>query len=151
GEPLFYYRIKCLLTHHGEFMGEADGSCSSWEVKYRYRWVKSEDVPAHLNTSTLPNRDGSITEFGFAIDQGQTTGKYGKPTEYWKRFQDAIANRTAIRGERDTAKGKSITWTIGTTLYRVPNLDVADQINTILKMSQKRALVAATLIVTGLS
>src|SRR5208337_3655678 len=58
---------------------------------------------------------------------------------------------TAIRGERDTAKGKSITWTIGTTLYRVPNLDVADQINTILKMSQKRALVAATLIVTGLS
>ena len=37
------------------------------------------------------------------------------------------------------------------TLYRVPNPDVADLVNTIQKMAQKRALVAATLIATSAS
>ncbi len=38
-----------------------------------------------------------------------------------------------------------------TTLYRIPNPDVADLVNTIQKMAQKRALVAATLIATSAS
>ena len=36
-------------------------------------------------------------------------------------------------------------------LYRIPNPDVADVVNTIQKMAQKRALVAATLIATSAS
>jgi len=40
---------------------------------------------------------------------------------------------------------------MGDTLYRIPNPDVADAVNTVQKMAQKRALVAAVLIVTNCS
>jgi len=40
---------------------------------------------------------------------------------------------------------------VDTALYRIPNPDVADVVNTIQKMAQKRALVAATLIATSAS
>ncbi len=40
GEPFFYFEVKCRL-YRGQFlMGEGDGSCNSWESKFRYR--KSE-------------------------------------------------------------------------------------------------------------
>jgi hypothetical protein len=46
-----------------------------------------------------------------------------------------------------------VTWEIDvdTALYRIPNPDGADVVNTIQKMAQKRALVAATLIATSAS
>ncbi len=37
-------------------------------------------------------------------------------------------------------------WEIDSTLYRVPNEDIASQVNTVQKIGQKRAFVAATLI-----
>ena len=151
-EPLFYYRIRCQLRRNGMVIGEADGSCNSWETKYRYRWVKETDVPDHLDHALIPHRDGAISEFAFAIDKAETSGQYGKPAEYWQRFKDAIMAGTAIRSDRPTKGGKNLpAWTIGTTLYRVPNGDVAEVVNTILKMAQKRALVAATLIATNVS
>lgn len=38
-EPLFYYRVKCVLVHRasGAVAGEGLGSCNSRESKYRYR------------------------------------------------------------------------------------------------------------------
>jgi hypothetical protein len=47
----------------------------------------------------------------------------------------------------------SVAWEmdVDTALYRVPNPDGADVVNTIQKMAQKRALVAATLIATSAS
>ena len=152
GEAFFYYRIRCQLSRNGMVIGEADGSCNSWETKYRYRWVKETDVPDHLDHAMIPHRDGAISEFAFAIDKAETSGQYGKPAEYWQRFKDAIMAGTAVRSERPTKGGKNLpAWTIGTTLYRVPNGDVAEVVNTILKMAQKRALVAATLIATNVS
>jgi hypothetical protein len=153
GEPFFYYRIKCILSNrHGNVMGEADGSCSSWETKYRYRWVKAEDLPNDIDKSMLVSRSGAISEFAFAIDKQETSGTYGKPAEYWQKFLDAIMAGTAVRSERPTKNGKLLpAWTIDTTLYRIANADTAEQVNTVLKMAQKRALIAATLIVTGLS
>ena len=55
--------------------------------------------------------------------------------------------------EKLTRRGKSVAWEIDvdTALYRIPNPDVADVVNTIQKMAQKRALVAATLIATSAS
>src|ERR1039458_2434699 len=46
-----------------------------------------------------------------------------------------------------------VTWEIDvdTALYRIPNPDGADVVNTIQKMAQKRALVAATLLATSAS
>jgi hypothetical protein len=94
-----------------------------------------------------------VCEFEFAIDRAETTGVYGKPAEYWQKLKEAIAAGTARRIERDSRQGKLPAWEFDadTTLYRIPNPDVADLINTIQKMAQKRALVAATLIATAAS
>lgn len=150
---LFYYRYRCVLTHRetGQVWGSGIGSCSTQEEKYGYRWVSEDRVPSHLDKSSLPTRSGSITEFEFAIQKAETNGKYGKPAEYWQSFNDAMANGTAIRGERKTAKGMSTTWSIGGTEYRIPNINVFDTINTVDKMAQKRALVAAVLVATNAS
>jgi hypothetical protein len=55
--------------------------------------------------------------------------------------------------EKLTRRGNAIAWEIDadSALYRIPNPDGADVVNTIQKMAQKRALVAATLIATSLN
>lgn len=153
GEPFFYYRIRCTLHHrNGRSMGSADGSCNSWEKKYRYRWMQESEVPAGMDKTKLVTRGGKISEFAFAIEKAETSGQYGKPAEYWKRFTDAIANNTAAKTTRKTKTGKMMdAWEIDSTVYQVPNPDMAEQVNTVLKMAQKRALIAAVLIVTGVS
>ena len=99
----------------------------------------------------LREKDGAISEFTFAVDKAETSGKYGKPAEYWQQFRDAIENGTAVKIVKK-AKDKSYeAWQIGAKVYRVPNPDVADQANTVLKMAEKRALVAAVLIATNIS
>lgn len=153
---LFYYRYRCILTHRetGQVWGSGIGSCSTQEEKYGYRWVSEDRVPAHLDKTALPTRKGAITEFEFAINAAKTPDvdpKYGKPAEYWQAFKDAMDNGTAIKGERKTAKGMSVTWSIGGTEYRIPNINVFDTVNTVDKMAQKRALVAAVLVATNAS
>jgi hypothetical protein len=132
-----------------------EGSCNSWEAKYRYRWVAEEQVPEHLDRTLLLKRGvrRTLCEFEFAIERAETTGTYGKPAEHWQRFRDAIRTETARPVEKLTRRGNSVAWEIDvdTTLYRIPNPDVADVVNTIQKMAQKRALVAATLIATSAS
>lgn len=152
GEPFFYRQYKCQLYRNGELVGEGVGSCNSWEKKYRYRWISEMEVPASIDKSKLDYTDGTISEFAFAVEKAETSGKYGKPAEYWQRFKDAIANGTAKQIKRKTKKGDEMdAWEIGGKLYAVPNKDVADQVNTIDKMAQKRAFVAAILIATNAS
>jgi hypothetical protein len=147
GEPFFYYRVQCELMSHGEIMAAADGSANSWEKKHRYRWVNEADIPPHLDKSKLKTRGGRTSEFTFAVNKAETSGQYGKPVEYWKRFTDAINSGNATPVKRKTKSGNEMdAWEIDTTLYCIPNEEVADLVNTILKMAQKRALVAATLI-----
>lgn len=152
GEPFFFYHQTCTLYRGERLIASADGSCNSWEKKYRYRWVGEADIPAGMDKSLLKARDGEISEFAFAIEKAETAGKYGKPAEYWQKFKDAITNKTAVKFQRKTSTGKMMdAWKIGAMMYCIPNDDVPEQVNTILKMAQKRALVAATLIATGLS
>ena len=42
GEPFFYYLIRCSLYRDEVLIAAADGSCNSWESKYR--WRKAERV-----------------------------------------------------------------------------------------------------------
>ncbi|MFA5436579.1 MAG: hypothetical protein WC372_11130, partial [Candidatus Neomarinimicrobiota bacterium] len=35
GEPFFYFFYKVKLLRNGEVAGEGEGSCNSWETKYR--------------------------------------------------------------------------------------------------------------------
>jgi hypothetical protein len=152
GEPFFFREYKCQGYRNGELIGEGVGSCNSWEKKYRYRWMNELEVPASVDKSKLEFMDGAVSEFKFAVEKSETTGKYGKPASYWKQFKDAIENGTAKTITRKTRKGEDMdAYEIGGKLYAVPNHDPADQVNTIDKMAQKRALVAMILIATNAS
>jgi len=37
GEPFFYYMVRCYLSRNGMEVASMEGSCNSWEKKYRYR------------------------------------------------------------------------------------------------------------------
>jgi hypothetical protein len=155
GEVFCYARYRCRLLRDGRVVGVGEGSCNSWEAKYRYRWVAEEQVPEHLDRTQLVKRrvHRTLCEFEFAIERAETTGTYGKPAEHWQKFREAIQAGTARQVEKLTRRGQSVAWEIDVdaSLYRIPNPDVADVVNTIQKMAQKRALVAATLIATSAS
>lgn len=146
-EPLFFYRYKCKLYRGVDLIGEGIGSCNNRESKYRWRWVNLEDIPYHLDPQALTCRSSTISEFEFAINKRETGGKYGKPASYWDAFEASIKSGEARQVNRKSSKGVEYpAWEIATTVYRVPNEDIFSQINTIDKMAQKRALVAAVLI-----
>ena len=161
GEPLFYYEYRCQLYRGGRFIGEAIGSANSWEQKHRYRWLSKEQLqqldlwPSDDQITAFPKRGGRRTlfEFTFAVDKQETTGQYGKPAEHWRMFRDAITAGTARKATKATKVGDRPGWEIDIdqTLYRIPNPDSADIVNTLQKMAQKRALVAAVLVATNCS
>lgn len=152
GEPFFYYWYKCKLWRGDALIAEGEGSCNSRESRYRWRWVNEADVPPGLDLKMLAKRPGAVSEFAFAVEKGETSGRYGKPAEYWQMFRDAIEAGTARQVTRTTKNSKTMSaWEIDTTVYRVPNEDIASQVNTILKMAQKRALIAVTLIAVNAS
>jgi hypothetical protein len=139
--------IGASLWRGERMIAEADGSCNSRESKYRWRWVGVQDIPENLRGANLTKRGGTTSEFDFAIDKAETGGQYGKPAAYWQAFRDAIEAGTARKITKKTKAGKEMAaWEIDTTVYRVPNEDIASQVNTVQKMSQKRAFVAVTLI-----
>lgn len=155
GEMLFYYEYRCQLWRGDRIMGEAIGSCNSWETKYRYRWIPEEQARLRPDFDKLPKRGGKTEVFepAFAIERAETTGKYGKPPEYWETFRNALTNGTGRRGKKEMGKKEySGIWiSMDQTQYRVPNPEIADTINTLQKMAQKRSLVAAVLVVTNCS
>lgn len=150
---LFFYSYKAVLGRHGNLVATGIGSCNSYEKKYRWRWVSESDLPSGADTSKMMSRSGTLREPTFAISRSETGGKYGKPAAYWQRFKDAMESgagrhiRIPKRGGGEDMDG----WEIGGTLYRVQNDDLADSINTVQKMAQKRALIAATLIAANAS
>jgi hypothetical protein len=175
-EPFFYYFYKCQLWRGGTVMiAEADGSASSAESKYRYRWVLAHDVQilpcgqckrwwpkaaescpvCHISLvpiTALRSRGGKRSEFAFAIEKAETSGPYGKPLQYWQEWAQAIDSGIAVPVEKPTRNGKMLqAYEMDLSMYRVLNEDIADQVNTIQKMAQKRAYVAAILIATNAS
>jgi hypothetical protein len=155
GEPLFYYSYRCQLSRGGRFMGEAIGSCNSWESKYRYRWVPEEAARQRVDFDSLAKRGGVTNKFepSFALERKETTGQYGKPPAYWQMFEDGKASGRAKHVSRTLGKKEYTGWEMqmDQTQYRIPNPEIADTINTVQKMAQKRALVAAVLVVTNCS
>jgi len=122
GEPFFFYRVKCRLSRNGRVIGEADGSCNSWESKYRYR-----------NASRKCPKCGAEAIIAGKKEYGGGWLCFGKKGGCGAKFAD---------DSRDI---------VGQEVGKVPNPDIADQVNTILKMAEKRALVAAVLIATNCS
>lgn len=120
GEAFFYYEIKCKLFREDFLMGEGIGSASSWESKYRYR--KADRTCPHCGAA--------------AIIKGKE--QYGGG---WVCFKNKGGCSAKFKDGDPVIEGQQT--------GRVPNPDIADQLNTILKMAQKRAYIAATLRATS--
>jgi len=120
GEPFFYYRIRCTLYMGERIIAAVDGSCNSWEQKYRYR--KGDRVCPKCGSATIFRSKN-------------------KPEWYcWTKKGGCGAT---FRHDDRTITDQEV--------GQVKNPNVADQVNTILKMAEKRALVAAVLIATNTS
>ncbi|SMB87210.1 hypothetical protein SAMN00017477_1051 [Peptoniphilus asaccharolyticus DSM 20463] len=50
---VFAYTVRCILSKNGAKITEGLGNCNSKEDKYRYRWVRPEDVPIGIDPNTL--------------------------------------------------------------------------------------------------
>jgi hypothetical protein len=122
GEPFFNYKYVCRLVRNSVVVGEGEGSCNSWEKKYRYR----DSAP------TCPTCGAAA----IAVSKPEYGGGY-----YCNKRKGGCG---AIFVKDDQAIESQ-------SLGRVPNPDIADQVNTIQKMAQKRALIAATLIACSAS
>jgi hypothetical protein len=114
---------KCRLTHiAGVFLGEGEGLCTSREEKYAYRIAKRV-CPACGAEAVIKGK----VEFGGGWLCWKKNGGCGE------KFSDG--NQLI----EDQVVGK------------VPNEHLADSWNTVIKMANKRALVAATLNCTAAS
>jgi len=129
GEPFIQFRRRCTIwrqtgPREGDRMRVASlsGECNSWETKYRYR--ESKRVCPSCKAET--------------IIQGKK--EYGGGWVCFKK-QGGCGAKFADDDTRITEQ----------TVGRVLNPDIADQLNTILKMAEKRALVAATIAATSWS
>ena len=122
GEPLFYFEYKCKLWKNGVLIAEGDGSCNSWEKKYRYREAKRLCPDCGQPTIIKGRR-----EFGGGWLCFKKQGGCGA------KFFDGD---TAIESQE---------------VGQVSNPDMPDLVNTIKKMAQKRALVASALLAVNAS
>ena len=115
---------RCLLWHipSGQRMGSGMGSCSTKESKYA--WRESKRLCPKCGAETIIK---GKEEFGGGWVCGTTGGGGGA------KFEDGDS---AITGQ---------------VIGRTPNDDLEDSYNTVLKMSNKRSLVAAVLNVTAAS
>ena len=109
---------KCTLYHipTGQRYGSGMGSCSTMESKYAYRTAAAKCPQCHAE----------------AIIKGKE--EYGGGWVCYKKKGGC--------GAKFLDDDTQIT---GQVVGRIPNEDVADQYNTVLKMANKRSLVAAVL------
>lgn len=152
GEPFFFTKYRCLLKKNGVIAGVGEGSCNSWETKYRWRWVPETAIPKHLDKGDLASKSGTISEPAFAVTAMRTSGPYGKPMSYWEKFIFAIQGGTARKAARKDRKGELMEiWEVDEVMFRIPNQDPANEVNTVQKIAQKRSIVAATLMAAAIS
>ena len=145
-----------VLGKNGQILAECEGNCNSYETKFRYLWIKEQDLPENIDKSKLKKRSrgGKAREFQFAINKGETTGQYGKPKEHWEKWKAAIESGQAVEVKVKSKSGRDlVAYEMGEEQveYRIDNPDVIGLKNTIMKMAQKRAFVGAVLIATGAS
>jgi len=127
-EPFFAFDIKCKLYRGSYLVAEGNGHCNSWEKKYRYREAKRlcpECQQPTLNKS-----------------KKRPDGSGGKGYYCWQKIggcgQQFDSPDLIAEIERQE-------------VGQIPNPDIADVVNTVRKIADKRAFVAAILTATGAS
>ena len=122
GEPFFYYLYRCRLFRGDVLIAEGDASCNSREAKYRWREAQRA-CPACGQSAIIKGKE----DFGGGWLCWKKKGGCG--AKYPDGDQTIESQQTG----------------------RVFNPDIADQVNTIQKMSQKRSLVGAVLLAVNAS
>lgn len=119
---LFFYDERCTLTSRrtGQVVASANGSANSREPRYRWRDAKPACLNCGKDLRRSRNPDGNRSEPGWYC---------------WAKTGGCGATFPAAQ----------ITGPTG----RIENPEPFELVNTIKKMAQKRALVAAVLIATG--
>jgi hypothetical protein len=121
------FRYRMILRGYDKttrtYVGMGVASCSSFETKYRYRWLYSWKLPDGMKV----------------IGTNPGTGQFDP--EILKKYWIAEKGDNAFRF-KETLKGPRPQW-------RIENPDTWDLENTILKQAVTRALRALTLNVTG--
>lgn len=127
-EPLFYYSYRCDLMKNGVVVGQGEGSANTWEKKYRWRnsdLLCPECGKDAIKRSKYPPRNNPKAQPG------------------WYCYSKAGGC-----GAEFSADDKRIT---EQPRGKIANPDIFDVVNTVQKMAQKRALVAAVLIAVNAS
>lgn len=116
--PLFFYRYKCLLRHRGSdaVIATGIGSCNSMESRYRYR-----------NAGRNCPKCGKETIIKGKAEYGGGWLCFSKKGGCGAKFDEGDVSITSQ------------------TPGRVENEDIFSLTNTVDKMAQKRAMIAATL------
>ena len=122
GEPFFYYLYRCRLFRGDVLIAEGDASCNSREAKYRWREAQRA-CPACGVAAIIKGRE----EYGGGWLCFKKKGGCG--AKYPDGDQTIESQQTG----------------------RVFNPDIADQVNTIQKMAQKRSLVGSVLLAVNAS
>jgi hypothetical protein len=122
GEPFCFYEHTITLKRNGHVVGVGQGNCSSWESKYRWRQGRRA-CPECRQETIIASKYGETGWICWAPKGGGCKAKFAP-------------DDPRITGQQ---------------IGRVPNPDIHDTFNTILKISYKRALIAATLIATNAS
>lgn len=120
GEPFFNFSYRCTLRRGSYVAGQGEGSCNSWEKKYRYR--RAELACPHCGQAAVTKSKYDDGYFCWG-KKGGCGAKFGG-------HDPAIVDQP--RGD-------------------ILNPNPADLVNTLQKMAQKRALVAATLLAVNAS
>lgn len=131
GEPLFYWDKVCTLMKDGTPVGQGNGSCSSWEKKYRYRAAGRVCPSCGSSTSLIKGK-----------------AEYERDPEYKQRGSWVCYEKKGGCNAKYFGDDPDI---MSQHVGQVANPDIADIINTVQKMADKRAYVAATLTATGAS
>lgn len=128
GEPFFWFSYRCQLQHGGIFVGESEGSCSSWEKKYRYRDAKRKCPTCERET--------------IYKSKPRPTDPPGKKLGWY------CWTKQGGCGAQFPADEKRITDQV---VGQIKNPDIHDLVNTIQKMAEKRAFVGSTVLAVNAS
>ena len=65
---IFAYTMKCVLKKNGQKITEGVGSCNSKEDKYRWRWVKEDDLPIGIDKDTVKSKTDNWGHVKYKIE-----------------------------------------------------------------------------------
>jgi len=141
----FHYEVKTTIiwprkmedgSIREEIIAEGMGSCNSKESKYAYRWMSRAEMPketqalADKGMFKTETREKNVPWFTLTDEEKERCEKEG-----WKKADaESKGGKVYVRVDHP-----------GVVMYRVPNEDICDQVNTILKMAKKRSYVDATI------